>query len=178
MNFQIPSGMGETVTVVRPSPDRTREIIASDVLCLISPVKERHEYWQAILNEPNKDIRKGDILERDDGSELLVQRNATMGAVTQLDLKDYDQESQPSQPEIDILRELKERDVRIERLENALLFLMSSLASPNYLNESAQRVIRGIKSDPEVVKKLIGEYGNAEKILNEFLAIREKNLQR
>ena len=50
--------------------------------------------------DANREIRKGDILIRDDGSELQVLRTATQadpigGDITQLDLKDYDRQEPP-----------------------------------------------------------------------------------
>ena len=113
MNSQIMESAGETATVVRLSAvaDKNEEkIVADDILCLISPVKGEYEYWKAILAEANRDIRKGDILRREDGSELQVLRSNTrkalsFGIVTQLDLKDYDRQEPPLQEnEMNMLR--------------------------------------------------------------------------
>lgn len=102
---------GETVTIMRLLTDENEEmIIANDVVCLISPVKGEYEHWQAVLEEANREVRKGDILKREDGSELQVLRSMTqkalsMGEITQLDLKDYDRREQPFlENEIDILK--------------------------------------------------------------------------
>ena len=94
---------GETVTIVRLSTEREETIIASDVLCLISSVDDgNYENWKASLDTENREIRKGDILRRDDGSELQVLRSVTRKSVrntvkTVLDLKDYDQSEQSLQ---------------------------------------------------------------------------------
>ena len=111
MNSQIMRSAGETVTVVRFSADENEEkIVADDILCLISPVKGEYEYWKATLDKANREISKGDILRRNDGSEVQVLRNATrklpgLGEVTRLDLKDYDQQKPPLQEnEVDVSR--------------------------------------------------------------------------
>ena len=91
---------GEIVTVVRSSADEDEEsIIANGIMCVIVPIDDgKYENWEAIL--ANSDIRKGDILRRDDGSELQVLRSVTqrdaMGEdITELDLKDYDPQETP-----------------------------------------------------------------------------------
>ena len=94
---------GETVTVMRPSVDKDEElIIANEIVCLIDSVDGQHDLWKASLEQGNRDIRKGDILRRDDGSELEVLRNDTQRDfdgedTTELDLKDYDRQEPPLQ---------------------------------------------------------------------------------
>ena len=100
MRSRIMRRSGETVTVVHLSTDKDEEIIAGDILCLINPVQDKHDHWQAVLDIANRDIRKGDILRREDGTELQVLRSVTakgsrMGEITQLDLKDYDRQNSP-----------------------------------------------------------------------------------
>ena len=101
MRSRLVSSMGETFTVVRLTADKNEEtLVASDIVALISPVEGKYEYWKAILEKANRDIRKGDILRRDDGSELeglrsITQKAPRMGDITQLDLKDYDRVKQP-----------------------------------------------------------------------------------
>ena len=111
MNSHIMRSAGETVTVVRFSADENEEkIVADDILCLISPVKGEYEYWKATLDKARREISKGDILRRDDGSELQVLRTVTrnypgLGEVTRLDLKDYDRQEPPLQEnEVDVSR--------------------------------------------------------------------------
>ena len=92
---------GESVTIVRLSADKDEEmIIASEIMCLIDPVKGQYDHWKASLKKENSDIRKGDILRRDDGSELEVLRTFTEAItfdeeITELDLKDYDRQELP-----------------------------------------------------------------------------------
>lgn len=89
--------IGESVTVVRLSAGKDEEsIIANEIMCVID-----HENQKAEL-DANREIRKGDILRRDDGSELQVLRTATQrdsigGDITQLDLRDYDHQELPLQ---------------------------------------------------------------------------------
>ena len=93
--------IGESVTVVRLAVDKD-EIIASKIMCVLQPVDDgKYENWKADI-DGNFPIRKGDILIRDDGSELQVLRIATQrdpigGDITQLDLKDYDRQEPPLQ---------------------------------------------------------------------------------
>ena len=100
---------GETVTVMRPSVDKDEEsIIANEIVCIINSVDGQYDHWTANLEIANRDIRKGDILRREDGSELQVLRSDTkkgfgFGEVTQLDLKDYDRQEPPlQQNEVDM----------------------------------------------------------------------------
>ena len=92
---------GESVTIVRLSADKDEEmIIASEIMCLIDPAEGQYDHWKASLKKENSDIRKGDILKRDDGSELEVLRTFTESftfdeEITQLDLKDYDRQELP-----------------------------------------------------------------------------------
>ena len=84
---------GESVTVVRLSADKDEEmIIASEIMCLIQPVKGQYEHWKAQLEMANRRIIKGDILRRDNGSELEVLRSVTqsgagLGELTALNFK-------------------------------------------------------------------------------------------
>ena len=111
MRSRIMSDAGETVTVVRLSADKDEEtIIASGIVCLVRPVEGQYEYWKASLEKANRDILKGDILRRDDGSELQVLRvisgkGPRKVEKTLLDLKDYDQQKPPLQEnEVDVSR--------------------------------------------------------------------------
>ncbi len=94
---------GESVTVVRLSADKNKDLIIADgIVCLIDSVEGQYDHWKANLEKGNRDIRKGDILRRQDGSELEVLRNNTQKGfsfeeVTQLDLKDYDRQEPPLQ---------------------------------------------------------------------------------
>ena len=102
MFAQIIEDIGETVTVVRLSADKDEvSVIANEIVCLIDPAED-HEHWKASLNGANRDISKGDILRRGDGSELQVLRSDTQSdpageEITELDLKDYDRAEQPLQ---------------------------------------------------------------------------------
>lgn len=97
---------GESVTIVRLSADKDEElIIASEIMCLIDAVDGQYDHWRANLKKANSDIRKGDILRRNNGSELEVLRSFTEAftfeeEITQLDLKDYDRAEQPSQIDV------------------------------------------------------------------------------
>lgn len=94
---------GESVTIVRLSADKDEElIIASEIMCLIEPIKGQYDHWSARLKKANSDIRKGDILRRNNGSELEVLGSFTEAftfdeEITQLDLKDYARQEPPSQ---------------------------------------------------------------------------------
>ena len=103
MFSEIIEEIGESVTVVRLAVDKDEEsIIASKIMCVLQQVDDgKYENWKAEL-DVNVEIRKGDILIRDDGSELQVLRTATQrdpigGDITQLDLKDYDRQKSPLQ---------------------------------------------------------------------------------
>ena len=103
MGSRLMNRHGEKVTVVRFSADENEvTVVASDIKCLLSPVNDgKYENWKASL-EVNRDIRKGDILRRKDGSELQVLRSVTGKSVrnterTVLDLKDYDSQEPPLQ---------------------------------------------------------------------------------
>ena len=101
MRSRIIRDRGETVTIIRLSDDKSEEtIVAGDILCLISPVQGQYEHWQAVFEVANIDIRKGDILRRDNGLEMQVLRVNTSklsrsGERTRLDLKDYDRQEPP-----------------------------------------------------------------------------------
>ena len=107
MTSRLMRSKGETVTVVRLSADGDEEsIVAGDILCLISPVDDGQcENWKASLDKANRDICKGDILRRNDDSELQIQRSVTRKSVrnsekTVLDLNDYDRAEQPFQIDV------------------------------------------------------------------------------
>ncbi|MCY3743571.1 MAG: TIGR02391 family protein [Candidatus Poribacteria bacterium] len=107
MRSRLISDRGETVTIVRLSDDKGEEtIVASDVLCLISPVEGQYEHWQAACEVGNKGIRKGDILRRDNGLEMQVLR-VEPGKLSRsrekiyLDLKEYDRVPQSSQMDVE-----------------------------------------------------------------------------
>ena len=74
------------------------------------PVEGEYEYWKATLDKANREICKGDILRRNDGSEVQVLRIVTrklpgLGEMTRLDLKDYDRQKPPLQEnEVDVSR--------------------------------------------------------------------------
>ena len=95
------SRYGEKVTVVPFSADDEETIVASDIVCLLSPVDDgNYESWKAHLKEANREILKGDVLRRMDGTELQVLRTITRKGLraveeTQLDLKDYDPVERP-----------------------------------------------------------------------------------
>ena len=77
-------------------------IIADGIMCLINSVEGQYDLWKASLEPGNRNIRKGDILRRDDESELEVLRNDTQRGfdgeeITELDLRDYDRQEQPLQ---------------------------------------------------------------------------------
>ena len=97
---------GESVTIVRLSADKDEElIIASEIMCLIDPVEGQYDHWKASLEKANGDIRKGDILRRNNGSELEVLRSVTQAFVfeeeiTELDLKDYARAEQSFQIDV------------------------------------------------------------------------------
>ena len=109
MRSRLMSRHGEKVTVVRFSADQNEEtVVASDIMCLLSPADDgKYENWKASL-EVNRDIRKGDILRRKDGSELRVLRSVTGKSVrntekTVLNLKDYNRQEPPLQEnEVDV----------------------------------------------------------------------------
>ena len=106
MFSEIIRDTGESVTVVRLSADQDEEkIIASEIMCLIYPVEGQNDHWKAHPEEVNRDILKGDILRRNDGSELEVLRSvtrkgSTIEEIMELDLKDYDRAEQPFQIDV------------------------------------------------------------------------------
>ena len=111
MFSQIIEEIGESVTIVRLSADKDEEsIISSEIMCVIDQVDDgKYENWKATLEKAESDIRKGDILKRDDGSELQVLRSVTQKdptgeEITELDLKDYNQQEPTFQEnEVDLL---------------------------------------------------------------------------
>ena len=98
---------GESVTIVRLSADKDEEmIIASEIMCLIDPVEGQYDHWQATFEGANEDIRKGDILRRDNGLEMQVLRVNTGkfsrgDEITYLDLKEYDRVPQSFQIDVE-----------------------------------------------------------------------------
>lgn len=78
--------------------------------------------------------------------------------------------------EVNILKELKARDDRIERLEKVLLLLLSSEIG-NYVGQTAQGYLSIFQSFPlERVEMLIREYGTAEKVIEKFpVILKEKH---
>ena len=102
MSSRLIRDRGEPVTIIRLSDDKGEEtIVAKDIVCLIRPVEGQYEHWKAAFDVANIDIRKGDILRRDDRSELQVLRvisgkgGGRIGEITQLDLKDYNRQEPP-----------------------------------------------------------------------------------
>ena len=102
MGSRLMNRYGEKVTVVRFSANKDEETtVASDIMCLLSPVDDgKYESWKARLKEANREILKGDILRRVDGTELQVLRTVTRKGIegieaTRLDLKDYDRAERP-----------------------------------------------------------------------------------
>ena len=161
MRSRIIRDSGETVTFVRPSDDTGEEIIASDVLCLINPVQDKHDHWQAVLDIANRDIRKGDILRRGDGTELQVLRSATvkgsrMGEITQLDLKDYDQAEQSFR--IDVAGVLTD-DLLPKRL---LHHVVSQKALPIFMKGSYGLAVFEAFKQVEIAVREAGSYAEAD----------------
>ena len=84
---------------------------------------------------------------------------------------------------MDILKELKARDKRIENLETALLLLMSRQSGPVYnrsTRKSAQEILESISSQPDLKEKvqtLLNELGSKEKIFEVFASICEKSIE-
>ena len=75
---------------------------------------------------------------------------------------------------MDILEELKARDERIERLERALLLVLS-LNVGNHLDKSSQNCFSHVSSFAvEQMETLIAESGSTEKVIEELLDATEK----
>ena len=78
---------------------------------------------------------------------------------------------------MDILEELKARDERIERLERALLLVLS-LNVGNHLDKSSQNCFSHVQSFAvEQMKTLIAESGSTEKVIEDLLAATEKRFR-
>lgn len=84
---------------------------------------------------------------------------------------------------MDVLKELKARDKRIENLETALLLLMSRQSGPVYnrsTRKSAQEILESISSQPDLKEKvqtLLNELGSKEKIFEVFALICKKSIE-
>ncbi len=78
---------------------------------------------------------------------------------------------------MDMLEELKARDERIERLERALLLVLS-LNVGNHLDKSAKNCFSHVKSFAvEQMETLIAESGSTEKVIEDLLAATEKRFR-
>ena len=78
---------------------------------------------------------------------------------------------------MDILEELKARDERIERLERALLLVLS-LNVGNHLDKSSQNCFSHVQSFAvEQMETLIAESGSTEKVIEDLLAATEKRFR-
>lgn len=75
---------------------------------------------------------------------------------------------------MDILEELKARDERIERLERALLLVLS-LNVGNHLDKSSQNCFSHVQSFAvEQMETLVAESGSTKKVIEDLLAASEK----
>ena len=75
---------------------------------------------------------------------------------------------------MDILEELKARDERIERLERALLLVLS-LNIGNHLDKSSQNCFSHVQSFAvEQMKSLVAESGSTERVIEDLLDACEK----
>ena len=78
---------------------------------------------------------------------------------------------------MDMLEELKARDERIERLERALL-LMLSLNVGNHLDKSSKNCFSHVQSFAvEQMEILVAESGSTEKVIEDLLATTEKRFR-
>ena len=78
---------------------------------------------------------------------------------------------------MDILEELKTRDERIERLERALLLLLS-LNVGNHLDKSSKNCFSHVQSFAvEQMESLVAESGSTEKVIEDLLAASEKRFR-
>ena len=79
--------------------------------------------------------------------------------------------------EMDILEELKARDERIEKLERALLLVLS-LNVGNHLDKSSKNCFSHVPSFAvEQMKTLIAECGSTEKVIEDLLTATEKRFR-
>ena len=78
---------------------------------------------------------------------------------------------------MDILEELKARDERIERLERALLLVLS-LNVGNHLDKSSKNCFSHVQSFAvEQMKSLIAESGSTERVIEDLLDACEKRFR-
>ncbi len=78
---------------------------------------------------------------------------------------------------MDMLEEIKARDERIEKLERALLLVLS-LNVGNHLDKSAKNCFSHVHSFAvEQMETLIAESGSTEKVIEDLLAATEKRLR-
>ena len=78
---------------------------------------------------------------------------------------------------MDMLEELKARDERIERLERALLLLLS-LNVGNHLDKSSKNCFSHVQSFAvEQMEILVAESGSTEKVIENLLATTEKRFR-
>ncbi|MDE0426319.1 hypothetical protein F4Y59_06955 [Candidatus Poribacteria bacterium] len=78
---------------------------------------------------------------------------------------------------MDMLEELKARDARIERLEHALLLVLS-LNVGNHLDKSSQNCFSHVPSFAvEQMKTLVAEAGTTEKVIEDLLAACEERFR-
>ncbi len=78
---------------------------------------------------------------------------------------------------MDMLEELKARDERIERLERALLLVLS-LNVGNHLDKSSKNCFSHVQSFAvEQMEILVAESGSTEKVIENLLATTEKRFR-
>lgn len=78
---------------------------------------------------------------------------------------------------MDILEEIKARDERIERLERALLLVLS-LNVGNHLDKSSKNCFSHVQSFAvEQMESLVAESGSAEKVIEDLLAASERRFR-
>lgn len=110
MRFRIPPQHKSVVTIIRRSayerdPENGETTIAKDVVCMLAPetaaaprrdavqvsagVSVGQSEWTALLEKPDPNIAKGDLLRREDGTEFRVEGVLWMkgSPVMQLQLK-------------------------------------------------------------------------------------------
>ena len=78
---------------------------------------------------------------------------------------------------MDMLEELKARDERIERLERALLLVLS-LNVGNHLDKSSKNCFSHVQSFAvEQMESLVAESGSPEKVIEDLLAVSENRFR-
>ena len=78
---------------------------------------------------------------------------------------------------MDMLEEIKARDARIERLERALLLVLS-LNVGNHLDKSSKNCFSHVHSFAvEQMELLVAESGSPEKVIEDLLAVSEKRFR-